>query len=281
METIGIIGVGNMGSALLERQRAAGVEQLVYDTDPEALRRAQAVGAEAAGSAEEVARGATMIDVVVRTDEEVMACTLGERGALMGARPGTLLLLHSTILPQTTRRVAEAAAERGVHVIDACMLGVPATVRAGGLTFVVGGPEDLVERARPHLLTMAREVRHVGPLGTGNVAKLVRNLTIGAETLVVWEAIRLAEAGGIPYVQALEFLRETQGESILHRWRHNFDASGVDPTPRVGQNVMGKDIPLAGELAQALGLDLPIIAQLAAAGLRLAASQGRGPSVRA
>jgi hypothetical protein len=62
---------------------------------------------------------------------------------------------------------------------------------------------------------------------------------------------------------------------MLDRWQRTFDESGADPTPRVGQNVMAKDIPLAGELARTYGLDLPVIEQLAAAGLRLAASQGR------
>ncbi len=273
METVGIVGAGNMGSALIERQRLALVEQLVYDIDPAALERARGAGAEPAASAADVARAATMIDVVVRTDDEVLECTLGEQGILAGARPGTLVLLHSTILPQTTQRVAEEAAKRGVHVIDACMLSVPAQVRAGNLVFVVGGPDELFERARPHLLTMAKEARHVGPLGAGNVAKLIRNLVSGAETLILWEALQLGEANGLPYVQVLEFLRETQGGSVLNRWQQTWDETGASPTPRVGHNVMGKDIPLAGELARILGLDLPIIEQLAAGGLRLASGK--------
>jgi 3-hydroxyisobutyrate dehydrogenase-like beta-hydroxyacid dehydrogenase len=263
-----------MGSALLYRLRLAGAEAIVYDVDPAAMDRARAAGADVAASAAEVARAADVVDVVVRTDEEVLECTLGPQGVLDGAPPGALVLLHSTILPQTTRRVAEAAEERGVHVIDACMLSVPEAVRRGDLVFVVGGPDELFERARPHLLRMAKDARHIGPLGTGNLAKLVRNLMTGAETLLLHEAIRLAEAGGIPYVEALEMLRETHTGTLLDRWQRTFDAAGADPTPRVGQNVMAKDIPLAGELARIYGLDLPVIEQLAEAGLRLAA-QGR------
>ena len=273
METVGIIGVGAMGSALLERQRLSGVEPFAFDIDPAALERARAAGAEPAGSAADVARTSTIVDVVVRTDDEVLDCTTGAQGILAGAQPGTLVLLHSTIFPQTTLRVAEAARERGVHVIDACMLSVPEAVRRGDLVFVVGGPPELVERARPHLLCMAKEVRHVGPLGTGNVGKLVRNLMTGAETLLLHEAIRLAEAGGIPYVQALEMLRETQGGSLLDRWQRTFDPTGADPTPSFGKNVIGKDIPLAGALAKGYGMDLPIIEQLAEAGLRLSGAQ--------
>lgn len=270
METVGIVGLGNMGSALFSRLHLAQVEAVGYDVDPAALDRARADGVEPVSSSADVARSATLVDVVVRTDQEVLDCTLGTRGVLEGAQPGTLVLLHSTILPQTTVRVAEAARARGVHVIDACMLSIPASVRAGDLVFVVGGPEDLVNRARPHLMNMGKEVRHVGPLGTGNVAKLIRNLMGGAETLLLHEAIRLGAAGGIPYVQTLELLRETQSGSLLDRWQRTFDPSGADPTPNVGANVLGKDVPLAGALAREYGLDLPIIQQLGEAGLRLA-----------
>jgi 3-hydroxyisobutyrate dehydrogenase-like beta-hydroxyacid dehydrogenase len=273
METIGIVGVGAMGSALLERQRLNQVEALAYDVDPEALSRAKAAGAEPAGSAEELARSATLIDVVVRTDDEIVDCTLGPKGILAGAKPGTLVLLHSTILPQTTRRVAETAAKQGVHVIDACMLSVPEAVRRGDLTFVVGGPEEDFERAKPHLLTMAKAARHVGAVGAGNVAKLIANLVGGAQTLVLWEAIQLAEGAGMPYVDALKFLSEVRGGSVLERWESTFDATGATSRPRVGKNVMGKDIPLARELAHELGLDLPIIEQLGLAGLRLASGK--------
>jgi 3-hydroxyisobutyrate dehydrogenase len=269
METVGMIGIGAMGSALLERLRLAHVEALVYDVSPAALESARAAGAEPAASPAEVGRASTIIDVVVRSDDEVLDCTVGERGALEGARPDTLVLLHGTILPETTRRVAEAARKRDVHVIDACMLGVPDAIRRGDLTFVVGGPDDLVERARPHLLNMGKAVRHMGPLGTGNVAKLVHNLKSGAETLLLYEIVRLAESEGLPYVQTLQMLHETTGESAVHRWERIFDPDGIDPTPRIGHNVMSKDVPLAAELARLSGLELPIIEELGAAALRL------------
>src|SRR5437588_568190 len=81
--------------------------------------------------------------------------------------------------------VAEAARPRGVEVVDACMVGVPRVVRAGNLSFVVGGPPELFERARPHLLCMGKQALHVGPLGAGNAAKLIKNLVTGAEALVI------------------------------------------------------------------------------------------------
>jgi 3-hydroxyisobutyrate dehydrogenase len=268
-EKVGMVGVGAMGSALLERLKLAGVQATVYDCDPAAVEAGQSLGAHIAGSAAEVAEGSTIVDIVVRTDEEVLDCTLGKSGVLEGAGPETLMILHSTILPQTTRRVADAARKRGLHAMDACMLGVPATVRAGELIFLVGGPVELIERSRPHLLRMGKRLIHMGGLGAGNVGKIIKNLTSGAETLMMHEALQLGEAEGLRFPQVLEMLQQVDGESLLDRWRRVFDPSASMPTPHIGRNVFHKDVPLAGELARQCGLDLPIIEQLAAAAKRL------------
>ncbi len=269
MEKVGIVGVGAMGIALLERLKLAGVQATVYDSDPPALEAASSVGADVASSSADVAKASTIIDVVVRSDQDVLDCTLGREGVLEGAQAGTLVLLHSTILPQTTRKVADAARKSGVHVIDACMTSVPRVVREGKLTFLVGGPAELVDRAKPHLLNMGKQVMHMGPLGAGNVAKLIKNLVTGSETLIVHEAIKIGEAGGIPYRDALEMMRQVYSGTILNRWKDRFDPSGADPTPRAGHNIFNKDIPLAGELGRQYGLDIPITEQLVAAGNRL------------
>lgn len=271
MEKIGMVGVGAMGSALLERLRLAGVEATVFDIAPPALEAAAAQGAKLAPSAKAVAQAATLIDVVVRSDRDVLDCTLGEDGILEGAEAGSLVLLHSTIRPATTMKVAEAARARNVHVIDACMTAVPRIVRQGGLTFLVGGPSDLVERARPHLQRMAKQVLHMGPPGAGNVAKLIKNLVTASEALIVHEAIRIGQAGGIPYEEALEMMRMTRSESTLDRWRERFDISGPIVRLRAGRNVYDKDVPLAAEVGRQFGLDIPITEELAAAGLRLLA----------
>lgn len=269
MEAIGMIGVGAMGSALLERLKIAGVQATVFDIDPAALEAARSLGARVAGSIAELTAASTIIDVVVRTDDEILDCTIGKGGILDNVKPDTLIVLHSTILPQTTRKVAEAAGKRNVRVIDACMLGVPRVVRAGDLIFVVGGAQESVERARPHLLNMAKKVIHMGAAGAGNTSKLIKNLTSGAETLMIHEALQLGEAEGLKFPQVLEMLQQVESEKLLDRWQRVFDPSLPAPTPHIGRNVFDKDVPLAGELARRSGLDLPIIEQLAAAAKRL------------
>lgn len=273
MEKIGMVGVGAMGSALLERLNLAAVRATAFDRYAPALEAARSMGADIAPSAAAVARASTMVDVVVRTDQEVLDCVMGRDGILEGAQAGTLVLLHSTILPQTTRKVADAARGRNVHVIDACMLGVPRTVKAGELIFLVGGPAELIDRAKPHLLHMGKQLLHIGPLGAGNAGKIIKNLTTGAETLLMHEALQLGEAAGLRYPELLEILRQVDTERLLSRWQQVFDPSGANPAPRVGRNIFQKDLPLAVELARQSGLNLPIIERIVAAGRRLVEAQ--------
>jgi 3-hydroxyisobutyrate dehydrogenase-like beta-hydroxyacid dehydrogenase len=269
VETIGMIGTGAMGLALLERLKLASVGAVCFDAYAPALEQVKLLGMQVRASAAQVARESTMIDIVVRTDQDMLDCVLGPRGVLEGAQAGALLLLHSSILPQTTLKVAEAARSKGVDAIDTCMTGVPDTVRAGELSFVVGGSDEAVERAKPHLLKMAKEVFHMGPLGTGAVGKLIKNMLGGAETLIVHEAIQIGLAGGIPYPKALEMMRRIGHDSVLNRWQRTFDPTGSDPLPRSGRNVLNKDIPLVAELARLYNLETPITQQLAAAAERV------------
>ena len=265
-----------MGSALLERLRLTDVQPTVYDINPAALETARSLGARPVSSAAEVARAATVIDVVVRTDQEVLDCALGHNGILEGAQAESLVILHSTILPETTRKVAAAASERKVSVIDACMVGVPRVVREGNLNFLVGGPGELVERAKSHLLRMGKQVLHMGALGAGNVAKLIKNLTTGAESLVIYEAVQIGEAAGIPYRETLEMMRKVYSGGLLEHWESAFDASGKTNRPRASHNIFEKDIPLAAEMARGYGLRLPITEQLAAVARQLVEAERAG-----
>jgi 3-hydroxyisobutyrate dehydrogenase-like beta-hydroxyacid dehydrogenase len=275
MEHIGMIGTGAMGLALLERLKLANVEAVCFDSHAAALEPVRALGMRVVNSSAEVAAQSTLIDIVVRTDQDMLDCVLGPKGVLEGSRPETLLLLHSSILPQTMIKVADAARAKGVQAIDACMTGVPDTVRAGNLCFVVGGPDQLVERARPHLLKMSKEVFHMGPLGTGAVGKLIVNMLGGAETLIVHEAIQIGMAGGIPYQKALELMRGVGHNSVLNRWQRTFDPSGNDPLPRSGRNVLNKDIPLVAELARLYNLNMPITRELSASAQRVVEANER------
>jgi 3-hydroxyisobutyrate dehydrogenase-like beta-hydroxyacid dehydrogenase len=269
MEKIGFVGTGAMGRALLSRLKLANVVATAFDIAPQAMEAARAEGAQTAASAKAVAQGATIIDVVVRTDQEVRQCMLGQDGVLEGAAPGSLVLLHSTIRPATTKQIAEAAADRRVNVIDACMTAVPSVVRQGGLTFLVGGQKTFFERAKPHLLMMGKDAVHMGPLGCGNVTKLFKNMVTASEALIVYEALQIAKAGGVSYKAALDLMQKTKSQHILDRWETRFDLSGGELKFNPGTNLYDKDLPLAAEVGKTLGADIPVVEALSKLGIKL------------
>ena len=269
MEKIGFVGTGAMGSALLSRLKLANVQATAFDIAPAAIEAARKEGAQTATSAKAVAQASTIVDVVVRTDQEVLDCTIGKDGILEGAAPGTLVLLHSTIRPTTTKKVAQAAAETRVYVIDACMTAVPSAVRQGGLTFLVGGKKALFDRAKPHLMNMAKDAIYMGPLGCGNVTKLFKNMVTASEALIVYEALQIGKAAGIDYKAALDLMQKTKSQHVLERWDMRFDLSGGDLKFNAGTNLYDKDLPLAAEVGTALGATIPVTEQLAALGIRL------------
>jgi 2-hydroxy-3-oxopropionate reductase len=269
MEKIGFVGTGAMGSALMSRLKLANVQATAFDIAPAAMEAARKEGAQTATSAKAVAQASTIVDVVVRTDQEVLDCTMGKDGILEGAAPGTLVLLHSTIRPTTTKKIAQAAAETRVYVIDACMTAIPSAVRQGGLTFLVGGQKALFDRAKPHLMNMAKDAVHMGPLGCGNVTKLFKNMVTASEALIVYEALQIGKAAGIDYKAALDLMQKTKSQHVLDRWDMRFDLTGGDLKFNAGTNLYDKDLPLAAEVGKALGATIPVTEQLAALGIRL------------
>ena len=269
MEKIGFVGTGAMGTALLSRLKLANIVATAFDIAPSAMEAARAEGAQTAASAKAAAQASTIIDVVVRTDQEVLDCTLGKDGILEGAAPGALLLLHSTIRPTTTKKVAEAAADKRVNVIDACMTAVPSVVCQGGLTFLVGGQKVFFDRAKPHLLAMAKDAVHMGPLGCGNVTKLFKNMVTASDALIVYEALQIAKAAGIDYRAALDLMQKTRSPHILERWETRYDLSGGDLKFNPGTNLYDKDVPLAAEVGKSLGADIPVTEALAKLGIKL------------
>lgn len=255
---VGLVGVGKMGQALLFRLQQAGIGVKAYDIAGAAMAAAREGGAETVASAAGAARDAEYIHVFVRTDDEVIDATLGPDGVLSGAAAGCILLLHSTVLPKTTHRVAEAAAEQDVKVVDAPVTAVPRRVHAGDAEFLLGGPDDVVDAVRPHLLSLGKAVHHFGALGTGNVAKLAKNLTNAIERVMLAETLEIVEAGGLDVKQFMEMARGVDSGSLIGQWEKAFNLEGNHAVPRPASNLLNKDCHLAADLADSLGLETPL-----------------------
>lgn len=257
-DRVALVGVGAMGRALLKRLRAAGKHVQAYDIDPAARDAAAADGAIVARSPAAAAQDATVVHVIVASDEDVLQATMGTDGVLAGASAGAIVLLHSTILPATTKTVADAAAGKGVHVLDAPVGGVPRRLEEGQSTFLLGGPADLVDSVRPHLLSIAKAVHHFGPLGAGNVAKLAKNLLNAGERVLLAEILRMVAAGGLDVRQFLDMQIATEKEPAVAMWSKNFSIVDGHAVPRPTTNLFGKDVRLAVELSRSLALDTPV-----------------------
>ncbi len=254
--TVALIGVGKMGGALLHRLTGAGARVRAFDIKESALQAARGGGAEIVASSAEAARGAKIVHVFVHNDQEVFDATLADDGALAGAAPGTIVILHSTIMPATTLRVAEAAMPKKVHVIDASVTSVPRLVHAGQATFLVGGPKDVVEEIRPHLEALGQAVWHFGPLGTGNSAKLAKNLTNVIERVMWAETLTLVEAAGIDPRQFIEMALSVDKGSMMRNWEKVVRIYDGHVTPGRAQGLYRKDAQHAARLAREHDLDL-------------------------
>jgi 3-hydroxyisobutyrate dehydrogenase len=173
------------------------LETTVYDVADGPVADLVEAGARAAASASELASLADVIGVCVRDDDDVRDVVLGHRGVLASAAPGTVVALHSTILPSTVHEVAGAAEKRGVGVVDAPITGGAFGARSGTLTYMVGGPAELVERCRPVFETSGAKIVHTGELGSGASVKLCNNLMTYLGFMAAYEAMLLAKASGL------------------------------------------------------------------------------------
>ena len=264
METAGVVGTGAMGSVIVERLVKAGRKVLAYDVSPAALERAATAGAEPCASPAAVGRGADVVGVMVLSDEQMLDCVLGPNGVLEGLSAGKVLLLHSTIHPRTTRQIARAAQERGVAVADACITSQPEPFRAGHAACIVGGDPAVVERIRPHLQLLGKSIFYMGPLGAGDVAKILRNLVGVSNQLILREALLLAEAEGIPYSRLLELLRWVP--PLLDQPDAALNPHTTGPIPMGARNLFEQILPPADQLAAEGEVNVPIIRLLASDG---------------
>lgn len=263
---VGFIGLGNMGAGMARNLVAEGFELTVRDVRPEPMRALAEAGAKTADTAADAAANADVVCVAVFSEPQIRDTVLGadgEPGVLAGARPGTVVVLHSTVSPHLVREIAAAAAEHDVRVIDAAMSGGGDTAAtAGTLTFLVGGGDDDVARARPVLEAMSRTVHHVGPLGTGVTSKIISNFLLDGNITLVREALRIAARADIPESRILEIVADSKvGSSWVStswaaiRGHEESSWNGKDGVVAMYK----KDLSLALDLARTDGADTPVL----------------------
>jgi 3-hydroxyisobutyrate dehydrogenase len=205
--TIGFIGMGHMGSHMAPRLISAGYHLTVYDRTRE---KAQAIaGATVAETPEEAAAHSDMVISIVTNDPALEEVMFGPNGVLAGIHAGSIIIDMSTVSPHTSRRLFQAAKEKGVAMIDAAVSGSVPQVEQGSLVIFVGGEQETYQQCKPILDILGQSSFYMGPSGMGTTMKLVVNTLLGLGMQALAEAIALGEKSGIQKGVLLDVLGQT------------------------------------------------------------------------
>ena len=281
MTQIAFIGLGHMGLPMARNLLNAGHTLSVFDLVASAVNELAAQGARAASSAADAVSAAEVVISMLPASRHVEGLYLGDAGLLSVIAPGSLVLECSTIAPEAARKVHQAAAARGIALLDAPVSGGTAGAAAGTLTFMVGGDAATLERARPILANMGKNIFHAGPAGAGQVAKVCNNQLLAVHMIGTAEAMALGVANGLDPATLAEIMRQSSGG--------NWSLEKYNPWPGVMPNapaskdyrdgfaaeLMAKDLGLAQEAAQTTASSTPMGA-LALQLYRLLLKQGQG-----
>jgi 3-hydroxyisobutyrate dehydrogenase len=252
---IGFVGLGTMGGPMARRLAAQGHQVTGYDVDAARAARAREGGVTLATSSGGAAENADAVLSSLPDPAALRRAYLGADGVLSTVKAGATLLDLSTVDPDTWREVAAAARVKGVDCLDAPVSGGPAEAGSGKLVFLVGGDGAVVERCRSLLMTLGTEIHHVGPLGSGQIIKLVNNVMSIGNVAVAAEAMVLGVKAGMDPQRLFDILSTSGGRS--HHFLKRFpNVLAGDFTPYFGIALSRKDIALA--LGMAAKLEVPM-----------------------
>ena len=259
---VGFIGLGNIGKPMALRLTKWDGGLTVFDIAAGPLAELEAAGATPASSVAELAASCEVISIMVNTDDQVREVM----GQILGAaRPGTAVVVHSTISPDLPPRLEDLGGRHDLLVVDAPVSGGAMGAADGTLAIMVGGTDAAFEAVRGPLGLMGTEVVHCGPIGNGTAAKLARNLLHFVAFTATGEALRLAEAAGIDLQALGRIVRHTDSitggpGAIMHRETprelapDDFWTSIFSHVRAIGE----KDLSHAIELADRLGVEVPM-----------------------
>ena len=264
---IAFFGVGNMGGPMAANLVKAGHRVRVFDLVPALVEAAVENGAEAAPDPARAVSGAEMVISMLPSAQAVEELYLGEAGILSAIDPASLIVDCSTIDAATARKLSVLAGESGRTMIDAPVSGGVGGSRAGTLTFICGGPEAAVERARPLLEVMGRNVFRAGDSGAGQVAKICNNMLLAILMAGTAEALQLGVDNGLDPAVLSQIMAESSGSNwalkVYNPWpgvMENAPASN-DYRGGFGVKLMNKDLGLALQSALASRSSTPMGAQ--------------------
>lgn len=258
---IAFLGLGRMGSGIAANLMRADHRLTVWNRTPERAAALVAQGAVLAATPREAAEGAHAAFTMVADDAALMGVLEGEDGLLAGLPRGAVHVSQSTISVAAADRVAALHAERGQHFASAPVFGRPAVAEAGQLWIVAAGDAEVLARLQPLFDTIGRVVFPVGDTpSAANLVKLAGNFMILATTEIMGEAMQLAERGGVPRAKLLEVLQGTLFDAPVYKVYGPLVAEQRYRPAGFAAPLGLKDMRLAGDAADTLGVSLPVLA---------------------
>jgi 3-hydroxyisobutyrate dehydrogenase len=256
-----MIGLGTMGMAIAAKLLEKGHTVAGYDIRSTCLAELTALGGIRMPSAAEAARNQQFVFLTVLNDFQVSDLLFGNDNLSELMAQETLLVIHSTIQPQTCQQVATRLEARNIHVVDAAMSGGVSGIQMESLTLMVGGANEMIQRVRPIWQAYAANIFHVGSIGTGMLVKLCNNMVLQSNRLALYESVYFARKVGIDVSTFIELLNASSGASWVTEHWYELDAlvwsGGLGAHQVITQ--LEKDLGAALRLAEELGIHLPLV----------------------
>lgn len=254
-QRVALLGLGTMGIGMAKNLLKAGFPLTVYNRTRAKSEVLAAEGARIAETPAEAARDADVIVSMVSDDNASRSTWTGEHGALSAAKAAAVLVESSTVTPQWIAELAGLAGERKLDLLDAPVTGSRVQADAGQLTFLVGGDPVVLERARPVLAAMSKDIVLLGPSGSGARMKLINNFLCGVQVVSLAEGLAWIERSGLDREQALKVLKNgAPGSPLLGAISERMVAATYEVNFLLP--LMNKDMHYAQRDAASLGIDL-------------------------
>ncbi|MFZ2290692.1 MAG: NAD(P)-dependent oxidoreductase [Halopseudomonas yangmingensis] len=260
MANVAFVGLGVMGYPMAAHLSRAGHQLSVYNrTASRARQWVEAHGGRAFSTPAEAAAGQDLVMICVGNDDDLRQVVSGEQGVLAGLQAGAIIVDHTTASANVARELAGLSAAKGVGFLDAPVSGGQAGAENGQLTVMVGGEEAVFDLARPVIAAYARMVRLMGPVGSGQLTKMVNQICIGGLLQGLSEALHFARCAGLVAEAAMQVISKGAAQSWQLEHRHQSMLAG-DFDFGFAVDWMRKDLAIVLEEARANGAQLPVTA---------------------
>lgn len=261
-QTLGFIGLGNMGRPMVEHLMAAGHTLRLYARRAEVMQPFVVRGAVACASPAEAARSAAAVFLNVTATADVEQVLFGAGGVTEGAEAGTVVIDHSTIAAEATRQFAQRLAARGIEMLDCPVSGGVRGAQDATLSLMVGGKSAVLERVRPLLQVLGTTITHCGDAGAGQVVKACNQIVQVVNIQGIAEAMLFASAGGVdPHTMLLAISAGMAGSKMLDLMGPKM--AGRDFAAGIEARLHHKDYGLIVDMARDAHLGMPAVALVA------------------